>query len=93
VIADLVLVLLLGVANNVGDEGKQHMLKQCRSHLEECPIMAELKDVEHITCTPTSDSYLIYHAQSQTVYIGLALKISVVEDLDWNLLLIMVFFL
>jgi hypothetical protein len=51
VIADLVLVLLLRVADDVRDEGEQYILEEVQSEVERGPVVTHLHDVQDIACS------------------------------------------
>ncbi len=48
-VPDLLLVLRLGVLDNLGDEVHKHIFEQFPSEHHLCPIMPLLQNIQHIT--------------------------------------------
>ena len=49
-VADLLLVLALGVHDDLGKHLGEEILEELGSHDHLCPVVAGLQDVEYITC-------------------------------------------
>lgn len=93
-ISNLFLILALGVHDNFGKHLGQDILEQLGGELEAGPDMALFQDIQHVACdaspASTEGQDVTLTERGLTIELVLPVKVSIVEDLDGNLLLVVI---
>ncbi len=91
VAADLLLILALGVHDDLGQHLCEDVVEELGGEDHLCPIVTGFENVEDIACTGDATMLSMTRRQNEQGYVPLNSTLSsgesVVEDLHWDLLL------
>ena len=94
VIPNLFLILTLGVHNDLGKHLSENIFEQLRGELKAGPGVTLFQNIQHVTCSASHASAeeqdTTLTERGLTIELVVSVKVSIIEDLHGDLLLVMV---